>query len=86
MVKEKLEMNFYKMKSQILALLVSSASATKLHDSDSYFNEPAFHDRIPVDAGFIQLEISVLLTNKVDGIICFSDVFTQDSPGFNGLV
>ena len=41
------------MKSAILALLVASASAAKLHDSDAYFNEPAFHDRMAAGAGFV---------------------------------
>ena len=71
------------MKSAILVLLVASASATKLNDSEPYFNEPAFQDRMPAGAGFVQLETSVSLSHKVDGITCLSDVFTQGPPGFN---
>jgi len=61
------------MKSAILALLVASASAAKLQDSEPYFNEPAFHDRMPAGAGFVQVKTSACLAHKVDGITCIGD-------------
>ena len=75
------------MKSAILALLVASASAAKLHDSVPYFNEPAFHDRMPVGAGFVQLEASACLAHKVDGVTCLGDaqLFASGMEGSEDL-
>ena len=61
------------MKSAILALLVASTSAAKIQDSEPYFNEPAFHDRMAAGAGFVQLETSACLAHKVDGVTCIGD-------------